>query len=90
MYEKGKQYIWQTKRWSLQGEGGVVLTVRGTRGLLLTVLQLHTHTENIEEPVVSQCTVRMLSGWVVAACHREILRMRICRIPSKGHLLVGG
>ena len=34
MYEIG-EYSWQRKRWSPQGEGGVLLIVRGTRRLLL-------------------------------------------------------
>ena len=60
------------------GEGSVlmrcggVLTVRRTTGLLLvgaTLLCSCIQTENIkhfEERVVSDCTVRMLSAWVVA------------------------
>jgi len=32
----------------------------------------------------------MLSGLVVANRRHEILRMRVYRIPSKVHLLVGG
>jgi len=40
---------------------------------------------------MSECTVQILSGWVVKLVIRhEILRMRIFRIPSRDHLHGGG
>jgi len=47
----------------------------GTRGLLLAgaaVCYCYTQTENIKhiaQRVMSACTVRMISTWVVATCH---------------------
>jgi len=40
---------------------------------------------------MSDSTVQMLSGWVVASVIRHnVLRMRICRIPNRDNLLVEG
>lgn len=54
----------------------------------------YTQTENIKhfaERVVNEFTVRMLSGCAkqVVIGH-EILRVRMYRFPSRGHLLAGG
>jgi hypothetical protein len=59
-----------------------------------TVMLLHTDkkTKHIEERVVSHCIVRMLSGWAVQqlVIYQDNWRMRIYRIRSMDHLLVGG
>jgi len=53
-----------------------------------------TQNENIQHfayRVVSDGTVQLLSGWVVARLIRHnVLRMRICRIPNRDHLLAKG
>ena len=69
--------------------GEVIHCSRGEGSVLLGCYGMMTDKTVIFSSVVSEVHLRMLSGWVVANRH-VILRMRIYRIRSRGHVLGGG